>query len=315
MREIMKILLSLTNSENDYQREQAVAAEEAAKSLGAELEIIFADNDSINQSQQLLKAIQSTIERPDAIAFEPVGTALAQVARAAVSAGIGWAVVNGEADYTMTLRSASRVPVFQVSNDQIEVGRIQGRQLRALLPGGGMVLYIPGPTTSTAATQRTIGIQETGPDGVRFRVMKGTWTQESAYAAVNAWLRLSTSHTEHIVAVVAQNDAMAFGARQAFEKGTRGAERERWLNLPFLGCDALLRTGAVWVQRGLLAASVAMPATARSAIEMLIHSLRAGVQPPEQTLLPPKSLPALEQLTPRGGGVPWFPSHVPTALV
>lgn len=307
----MRIVLSLTNSENDYQREQASAAEDAARRLGVELEIIFADNDSINQSQQLLKAIQSSGERPDAIAFEPVGTALAQVARAAVSAGIGWAVVNGEADYTATLRSSSRVPVFQVGNDHVEVGRIQGRQLRALLPGGGMVLYIPGPATSVAATQRTIGIQETGSDGVRFRVMKGTWTQESAYAAVNAWLRLSTSHAEHIVAVVAQNDQMALGARQAFEKGTSGTERERWLGLPYLGCDALPKTGAVWVQRGLLAASVALPATARSAIEMLVHSLRTGIQPPEQTLLPPKSFPSLEQLAPRGG-LPWFSNHVPT---
>jgi len=86
----LKFLVSLTTNDNDYQIEQAAAAEEAARRLGADVQIIYAENDSITQSQQILNVIQSRSEaHPDGIIFEPVGgTALPQVARAAVATGI-----------------------------------------------------------------------------------------------------------------------------------------------------------------------------------------------------------------------------------
>jgi len=124
-----KLLVSLTTNDNDYQVEQAHAAEQAARKFGADLQILYADNDAINQSTQILKAIQAAPdERPDAIIFEPVGgTSLPQVARAAANAGIGWAVLNREANYIPELRSANKAPVFSVSSDHMEIGRIQGR--------------------------------------------------------------------------------------------------------------------------------------------------------------------------------------------
>ena len=81
----INVLISLTNNDNDYQIEQAVAAEEASRRHEIAIEIIYAENDAITQSQQLLKIIHASIApRPDAIVFEPVGaTALPQVARAA----------------------------------------------------------------------------------------------------------------------------------------------------------------------------------------------------------------------------------------
>ena len=55
----LKFLVSLTTNDNDYQIEQAASAEEAARRLGAEIQIIYAENDSITQSQQILNVIQS----------------------------------------------------------------------------------------------------------------------------------------------------------------------------------------------------------------------------------------------------------------
>src|SRR5260221_12568281 len=87
----LKFLISLTNNDNDYQIEQASATDEAARRLGVSTQVIYAGNDAITQSTQLLQAIQaSPQDRPDAILFEPGGsTALPQVARAAGSGGIG----------------------------------------------------------------------------------------------------------------------------------------------------------------------------------------------------------------------------------
>src|SRR5882762_2107335 len=86
----LRFLVSLTTDDNDYQIEQAKSAEEMARKLGADIQIVYADNDAITQSTQILKAIQADEnERPDGVVFEPVGgTALPQVARAAASAGV-----------------------------------------------------------------------------------------------------------------------------------------------------------------------------------------------------------------------------------
>src|SRR5258708_14036278 len=143
--------------------EQAAAEEDAATRLGMELQVLFAESDSILQSQQLLKIIQSNSDsHPDGIIFEPVGgTAMPQVARAAAAAGIGWVVLNREVDYVGELRRNYRLPVFAMSSDHEEIGRIQGRQLTALLPAGGSVLLIQGPARSLAAKHRHTGMDQT----------------------------------------------------------------------------------------------------------------------------------------------------------
>src|SRR5437764_8989825 len=123
-----RFLVSLTTNDNDYQIEQAQSAEEAARKLGVELQVIYADNDSITQSTQLLKAIQAEeAHRPDAIIFEPVGgTALPQVARAAASAKIGWAVLNRDANYIPEMRKSSKAPVCIMTSVHLAIGPLQG---------------------------------------------------------------------------------------------------------------------------------------------------------------------------------------------
>src|SRR2546429_7298131 len=157
----LRFLVSLTTDDNDYQIEQAQSAEDAARKFGVELQVIYADNDAITQSTQLLKAIQAEeSHRPNAIVFEPVGgTALPQVARAAASAGIGWAILNRDANYVPELRKSSPAPVFVLTSDHLEIGRIQGRQIAALVPHGGAVLCIQGPGENSAAKDRTTGMQ------------------------------------------------------------------------------------------------------------------------------------------------------------
>jgi ribose transport system substrate-binding protein len=299
----LRLILSLTNNDNDYQIEQAKSAEEAARRLGVELQILHADNDAINQSQQLLKIIQSKSEaHPDGIVFEPVGgTALPQVARAAAAGGISWVVLNREVDYIAEFRRTYKVPLFSVTSDHEEIGRIQGRQFSALLPKGGSVLYIQGPSESSAAKLRTSGMYETKPPDVQVKLMKGQWTEASAHRAISSWLRLSTSQQTHIDLVAAQDDSMAIGARKAFQELPNGETRDHWLSLPFTGCDGMPKTGQAWVRSGLLAATVIVPANAGQAIDMLAHAVRSGTMPAERTLTKPLSFPGLDALTASGG--------------
>jgi len=297
----LKILVSLTTNDNDYQIEQARSAEQAARKFQIDLEILYAGNDAIAQSTQILKAIQAAPEdRPEAIVFEPVGgTALPQVARAAQSEGIAWAILNRDANYIPELRRANKAPIFSVSSDHVEIGRIQGRQCATLLPTGGSVLYIQGPSENQAAKDRTLGMQEVKPSNIHLIMLKGQWTEESSRRAVRSWLKLSTSQKASIDLVAGQDDSMAIGARKAFEELPTEIERERWLRLPFLGCDGLPNTGQAWVRNGLLTATIFIPPNTGQAIEMIVDGLQNGKTQPERALTTAISVPALESLRPR----------------
>ncbi len=297
----LSFLVSLTNNDNDYQQEQAAAAEKAARRLGVDVKIIHANNDAVGQSQQLLHYVQdSSVARPDAILFEPAGgTAFPQVARAAAAAGIGWVVLNHEVDYVLELRRLYKVPVFAISSDHQEVGKIQGQQFAALLPNGGKMLYIEGPANSSAAKERTAGMMRTRPANIQVKSMRANWTEESAYRAVSSWLRLRTSQESHIDLVGAQDDSMAIGVKKAFSEIAE-AERERWMKIPITGCDGMPKTGQTWVRNGTLAATIFIRPNTDLAMEMLVEAFKSGAQLPESKVTEPQSVPSLAELAAAG---------------
>ena len=190
------------------------------------------------------------------------------------------------------------MPVFSISSDHEEIGRIQGKQFAALLPQGGSVLYLEGPANSSAAKERTAGMTRTKPANIQVKTIRANWTEQSAYRAVSSWLRLSTSQETRIDLVGAQDDSMAAGARKAFAEIAEG-ERERWLKIPFTGCDGLPKTGQAWVRSGLLTATIYVRPNTDLALEMLTEAIRTGVQAPERTLTAPESVPSLQELMTR----------------
>jgi ribose transport system substrate-binding protein len=292
------IVVSLLTQDNDYQVEQAAAAEEVARTLGVAVQILYADNDSIQQSQQILKFVQCAPEqRPDGIILEPVGgTGLPQVAKAAVDAGIAWVVLNRELGYVRQLRQSCSAPIFSLAADNQEVGRIQAQQFRKLLPNGGSVLYIQGPSETDAAKLRMAGMLEAKPVNVQVKTIKAQWTEASAYKAITSWLQLSTSQHAQIDMVAAQNDAMAAGAKKAFQEFSGRDMQNHWSGLRFLGVDGVPKTGQAWVREGLLTATIVTPPLAGRAIEILMEALRRGKFPPEVTLMEPRSYPPVEAL-------------------
>ena len=296
----LRFLISLVTDDNDYQREQAVAAQEVAQRLGVDVQVLYADGDPITQSQQLLTVIQGPADaRPDGIAIDPAsGTSLPHVARAAVSAGIAWVVMNREAPYIHDLRARASVPVFSVTSDHLEAGRIQAQQAAALVPQGGSVVYIQGPPDYPAASLRTQGMIQRKPPNVTLIQLRGKWTEESGYKAVSSWARLSTSQKLHIEMFCSQNDAMAMGARKAIQELPDPVLREKWLALPFTGVDGLPKTGQAFVRSGLLAATVIVPPNTHVAVEMLVEALRKKSTPAALSLTVPCSYPKVEEISP-----------------
>ncbi len=303
----LKVLLALITRNNDYQREQASAAEAAAKRLNIDIKVAYAEGDAIAQTQQLFAALRASPgDRPDVIVVEPVGTAMSMVAKTAITGGVGWVVMNHNVNDLAQLRQTCSVPVGSINTDNLEVGRIQGQQFATLLPAGGAVLYVEGPATDVAKQRRT-GLQQTLPPNIEIQTVRGKWTEDSAFQAVSSRLALLWSQAPNVGIIGCQNDAMAMGARKAVEGLSVAAQREQWLKLPFTGCDGVPASGQVWVRRGLLTATIVTPALAGSALDLLAKAVASGTQMPEATLTKPISFPSLEELrakAPRGVASP-----------
>lgn len=295
----LRFLLALVTQNNDYQVEQASAAKAAALDCGVDLEIVYADSDTITQSTQILRSIQADpLLRPTAIIFEPVsGTSLPQVARAAVAAGIGWGVLNSDPAYISELRSSAKAPLFSVSSDHKEIGRIQGRQYAALLPRGGTMLYIQGPSDNLAAKDRAAGMQSVLPSNIQTVTLKGQWTEESAIKCVNSWHKLVATGKTRIDLVGGQNDAMAVGARKVFSTISNLEERDRWIHLPYLGVDGQPKTGQVWVRDGLLTATIVVPPNSDKALRLMADAIQNGRSVPAHTHTVAESFPSIEKLS------------------
>lgn len=292
----LNVVISLLTQDNDYQLEQAASAQSAAVKLGIDMQIVYADNDAVLQTQQILKFIQDSGRRPDAILAEPVGTSMEQIARAAVKAGIGWGIINSNADYLSQLRAQGQVPVFSVVSDHEAIGRIQGQQIAALIGEYGNILYIEGPSVRDVAKLRTKGMLAAKPAGISVKTLKGDWTQQSGYNAMKSWLSLSTSRQMKISMIACQNDDMAIGGRRAIEELTDLQERDSWLQLPLTGCDGVPRAGQEWVRQKKLTATVIAPALIGDAIRLLASAVESGSQPPERTSIAPSSYPEVKDL-------------------
>ena len=292
----LNVVVSLITKENDYQLEQAASAEAAAGKLGANVQIVYAGNDAVQQTQQILAFIQDPAKRPDAILAEPVGTSMEQIARAAVKAGIGWGIINSSAEYLTDLRGQDKVPVFSVVSDHEAIGKIQGQQVAALLGDAGNVLYVEGPSVRDVAKLRTKGMLATKPPGVSVKSIKGDWTQQSGYNAIKSWLALTTSRQMKINMIACQNDDMAIGARRAFEELGNLQERDAWLHLPLTGCDGVPRAGQDWVRQKRMTATVIAPPLVGEAMQILAAANNSGSQPPERTVIAPTSYPAVKDL-------------------
>ena len=288
------IVLSLLSSDQDFQILQASDARQAAARNGLEVEILYANNNSMLQVEQIYKIIYGPEDaRPAAIVVQSVGgEGLPRVARDAVKEGIGWILLNRDVAYIDALAAEyPKLPIAIVTADQRGVGHIQGRQFRALLPNGGSVLYIQGPSDTSAARQRLEGMEETiAGANIKVKVLTGEWTEASGEEAVLWWLGRPSSEDFAVDLIAAQNDAMAVGARKAAT-----ARRPAWMRLPFTGCDGLPDGGQRMVNRGELAATVIVQPTAGAAIDLVAARVRGTAAASPRVVLPPSAYPAMQR--------------------
>jgi ABC-type sugar transport system substrate-binding protein len=297
----LSVVVSLPGA-NNYFEEQTTAAQATANRLGMNLQIVNARGNPVTQSQQLLEIVQSPAAgRPDAIIVEPANeTGLPRVAEAAVAAGMGWVISNARVDYMAQLRGDAKAPVFSISQDHREVGGMQGRQLGALLPEGGTVLYLRGPGTSYVAAQRAEGLGKAVPRNVHVKALRIRWTEQNCFQSLTSWLRLGTAHAKDIHLISCQDTDFINGAKRAFQGRGDETERTQWLSVPITAAGVPGATKSL-VDEGVLAAAVLTSLTMDTALEMLHQALQGESQPPEHTIVPASLHPSLEELAAKQG--------------
>jgi ribose transport system substrate-binding protein len=293
-----RIVISLPDASNEFQLLQAEDARVSAARLGLEIELQYADNNAVLQIQQIFKLIHGEA-RPRAIVVEPVAVqGTERLTQNAAGAGIGTAILNCTVDYVVRLRTQfPRIPIFTVGSDQAEIGRLQGAQIRALLPKGGTVLYIQGPTSSPVAEERLRGTQDAlASGGVRLVVIDAHWSEDSAEHAVRNWLRLKTAEGVPIDVVAGQDDSIARGARRAFEAILEATPSR---SVAFLGIDGVPSMGQQLVRSGQLTGTVIMPSNAGPALDALARWLRTDTLPAAAINVPVESMPTERELRSR----------------
>jgi ABC-type sugar transport system substrate-binding protein len=289
-----KVLLSLLSYDEDYQRLQAEAAQSAATREGVELEIQYAEKNPVLQIQQIFRAVSRPEgTRPAVIVVHAVAmTGVEGAARAAVQAGIGWMLLNEKTTQLETLRRELPGPLVGcVYVDNEEVGRFQGRIAKALLPSGGPIVCIEGPSMSGAAQSRRKGLErELGASQLKItRWIPGDWTRMGAERAVGAWVR-HAAETVKPSLIIAQNDEMGAGTAAALQRHRAG-----WADLPIIGCDGVPSSGQKMVAEKVLAATIVIPPRAGIAVELAAKHLRKNPVP-FSTLVTPHVLPSIREL-------------------
>lgn len=289
--------LFLRSTDNDYQQRLKEVGLREAKKQGFEIAIESAQNDANRQVEQIRAAIRnaSTTKIAAILVSTVRDEVLPDLVREAAEAGIDWALLN-EGTFIDEIRAQypSRA-IFVVTPDQMEIGRIHGRQVRTLLGNTGKVLCVTGPLNTITAKQRLDGLKEILADDFSLIELNADWTSERARMAVERWVGELKADPELPGMFVAHNDEMALGVRQALRDAA--SQKDLPLATAFItGCDGSQTFGQRLVREGRIKATVIMPPASGAAIEWIARIRTKSEQPPVRVVQPVTSFPAASGL-------------------
>jgi ABC-type sugar transport system substrate-binding protein len=289
--------LFLRSANNAYQRRLEEVGSREAKRHGFELLVQFAQFDSSQQVAQIHEAIgNAAATKMVAILVSGVRDIdLTPVAREAAEAGLEWALLNEGAFIDEVRGQYPKRAIFAATCDQGEIGHIHAQQVSLLVGDKRRVLCVTGYVQNVEARLRLEGLKEGLDSDLELIELNADWTSEGARRVVETWAGSITAEDSLPDVIVAQNDEMALGVRQAL----RDFESQRGWPIaaaPIIGCDGAETFGQRLVREGRLKATVIMPPVSGVAIEWIARVRDTGEIPPVRLLLAPVSFPALSRL-------------------
>lgn len=289
----------LADEKNAYQQLLVKSARDLAGKYGIEiLTPQFADGMPVRQIGQFSECISSG-NPPDGIVSMLVSAeSMKGSIEKALKSGIACVLVNRIPAFLPRMSKAYLdVLLSSVAPDQVEIGRVQGRQCLRFLPDGGRVVLVLGDRTAPSTEERRRGFLDVVGTTVSVQELQGGWQVDRAESATSNLIRISGGK-RRVDLFVCQNDPMAAGVRAALDRLAAELDAPEIGKTPIIGCDGLPDEGQRMVRERKIDATVVMPPTSPKALEMLDGYWRSGVHAAEVTL-PPSSYPQIDALGPR----------------
>ena len=284
----------------------------AARDAGLDVEVFDAQRNAAKQAHDVMRFAQQNSDQALCALVVPETDALHEgdvaddpiyrVAQRLARAGVGWVTLNHGREDVVTALSCEfpLLPIALVAVDNVEFGRVQGRQLQALLPEGGAVLCVRGHPCDTACRDRSDGLRvqiEGGP--IVLHAVDGRWDAALSREAVQRWVTSPARRQRPLHGVVAQNDPMALAARAALDAAAEELRRPELRLVPVIGGDGLPDVGLPAVDEGLLTATVQVRLPGGPAVDLLARHWHDGSPLPLVTRLAVQSYPPTATLHPR----------------
>jgi ABC-type sugar transport system substrate-binding protein len=296
-----RVALFLQDRLNDYQSLLQADCEQTARRHDLQVNILSAEASAETQIRQVRTVLaEREATRPRALIISPVSEmAMLPLVHDAARLGIAWVFLSRWNDAIHELRRQyPKIPIFAVLPDHMEIGRLQGQQLRLLLNPNDELVYIQGPMSTYSTRRRRAGLEQELADKQDFRWshFNADWSQNGGESAMRSWLTTFTARSVPKFVIAAQSDAMAMGARQAVvDWGSSGGQIPRG-DLRAVGCDGSPSFGQRLVTLRQLSATVIIPPIAGRAVEEIVGAFRYGKYPAAETTVPVVSYPDIDTL-------------------
>jgi len=250
-----------------YQKLQESDASLTARAAGFKVEVRWATN--LDQYGVLRKRLAAGAL--DAAVVEPASVSTANLLLGQLKGRTGLVLLNvWDPGFEEPIaRWGGGHPVATISQPQLQIGEIQGRQVSEAMPQKAQALVITGPMRSSAARERLAGLRSALRDDIVVQTAEaGQWTEADGILAFNSWYG-SSSGGEPIQAIVGHSDDLAVGAHSAAIAVANAAQAAMFRSARLFGVGAVPGYGREMVDKGVLSASVAVRPNAGQAIAML----------------------------------------------
>lgn len=251
----IKIGMTLYSLKNEFTVRLANAAEAEAEKAGVELTVYDGNYDASTQISQVETMIADGC---DGIILNPQDAeACAPCVDKAVEAGIPIVGVNTRVKHDEL--------TSYVGSEDVKGGEMETEALLKVIGTEAKVVIIEGPMGQSAQIERREGIQNVLTQNPKVEVLAektANWSRSEAMTVMETWLQAF----DEIDGVIAENDEMALGAREAI----KAAGKE----IPAVGIDGI--TDALdAVEEGNLVVSIFQNADgqARKAVQVLIDAI------------------------------------------
>ncbi|SCP97423.1 substrate-binding domain-containing protein [Anaerobium acetethylicum] len=252
-----KIVIGMTlySLKNEFTVRLANAATAKAEELGVELKIYDGNYDPSTQISQIETMISDGV---DGIVLNPQDAeALAVGVDKAVAAGIPVVGVN--------TRVKSDKLTSYVGSQDVYAGELETQYIVDLIGDTFNCVIIEGPLGQSAQIERREGIQNILDKNTGIKVLAektANWSRSESMTIMENWLNAF----DNVDAVIAENDEMALGAREAI--------KAKGLDIPVIGVDGI--TDALnAVESGDMVASIFQDGAGQGskAVEVLINAI------------------------------------------